>query len=88
MAEVAERTVDGDIWLIAGGSSRSQVTLGWEDCCGGNGGGPACFYIREGDTPATGTSVEPNADDQFPLATDSRRSVIPMTLISVLYFLF
>jgi hypothetical protein len=28
-----------------------QVALGWEDCCGGDRRGPACFYIREGDNP-------------------------------------
>ena len=27
------------------------MTLGWEDCCGESGGGPACLYIRGGRHP-------------------------------------
>lgn len=53
------------------GRSGSQVTLGWEDWYGGNGGGTACFYIRERVTPATGTSVKPNSDDHFLFATEA-----------------
>jgi len=88
VVEVVEGTVDGDISCFVG-RSGSQVTLGWEDCCGGDGGGPACFYIRERETtPATGTSVEPNSDDHFPLPQKPRRSVILMTLISFSHFLF
>lgn len=74
------------VLLVVG--SGSQVTLGWEDCCGEDGRGPACFYIRERETtPATGTSVEPNSDDHFPLPQKPRRSVILMTLISFSHFL-
>lgn len=36
---------------LLGRRIRSQVTLGWEDCCGGNGGRPVCFYIRGGIYP-------------------------------------
>ena len=50
MAEVVETMVDGDISVLFG-RSGSQVTLGWEDCCGGNGGGGESAFISERVTP-------------------------------------
>ena len=69
---VVEEKVDGDICLIVGRSKcELQVTLGWEDCCGGEMEKDQPAFISERRHPATGTSVEPNSDDHFPFATEA-----------------
>jgi len=84
---VVETTVDGD---MSGGREEwiASDSESWVDWCGGNGGGGQPAFISERVTPATGTSVEPNLDDHFPLPHKSRRSVILMTLISFFIFQF
>ena len=81
-----EAMVDGDISLW--GESKSQVTLGLGGLLlRGDGGGTGLLLYPRGDTPATGTSVEPNSDDHFPICKQKpRRAVIPMTLISFFVF--
>lgn len=93
VVEVVETKVDEDISgssrLVRGG--KSQVTLRWEGllCWRELRSTQSAFISERGrrNSPATGTSVEPNLDDHFPFE-NFRRSVILMTLISVLFSIF
>ena len=81
-------TVDGDMACLDGRSCL-QVTLGWEDCCGGDGVEDQPAFISERETPPQ--PVHPSNQIRtitFPSPQKPRRSVILMTLISVLHFSF